>query len=45
MLGGGSGTEATYTGDNQEFTITIMANSPMIAAVGGMIANAGLMGG
>jgi hypothetical protein len=45
MLGGGMGAEATYTSDNQEFTITIMANNPMVAAFGGMIANAGLMGG
>ena len=45
MLGGGVGAEATYTMDDQSFTITFMANNPMVAAFGGMIGNAGLLGG
>jgi len=45
MLGGGVGAEATYSNDIDSFTITLMANNPMVSAFGGMISNAGLMGG
>ncbi len=44
MIGGGSGVEATYSNGSEEFTITIMVNSPMAAMMGGMLANAGAMG-
>lgn len=44
ILGGGVGAEATYSKDDESFTITYTANNPMVAAFGGMIANAGLMG-
>lgn len=44
MLGGGAGAEATYTGDGNSFSITIMADNPMVGALSGMMANAGLMG-
>lgn len=46
MMGGGVGAEATYTapdGDNS-FTITMMADNPMIASMSAMLANAGAMG-
>ena len=44
MMGGGSGAEATYSNGSDEFTITILADSPMMAMMGGMISNAGVMG-
>lgn len=44
MMGGGTGAEAEYSNGDQYFTITIMVDNPMIAAIGGMIANAGMMG-
>lgn len=44
MLGGGAGAEATYTNGSEEFTITIMANNPMVGALSGMLSNAALMG-
>jgi len=44
MMGGGTGAEATYEGDGQRITITIMADNPMVGAMGGMIANAAMMG-
>lgn len=44
IFGGGSGSEATYSNDTERFTITIMADNPMVGALSGMMANAGLMG-
>ncbi|WP_424940663.1 hypothetical protein [Aliiroseovarius sp. S253] len=44
IFGGGSGSEATYSNDNDSFTITIMADNPMVGALSGMMANASLMG-
>ncbi|WP_296765919.1 hypothetical protein [Sediminimonas sp.] len=46
MMGGGSGAEAEYTpaGEGAGYTITMMADSPMIAAVAAMMSNAGMMG-
>ena len=44
FMGGGSGAEATYDGDGQSITITMMADNPMVAGMAGMIGNAGLMG-
>lgn len=44
MFGGGAGAEATYSNSGEEFTITIMADNPMVGALTGMMANAGLMG-
>lgn len=43
MMGGGVGTEATYEGDGQSFTITIMADNPMVASMGAMLGNSVLM--
>ncbi len=44
MMGGGSGAEAAYSNGSDNFTITILADSPMMAMMGGMVANAGAMG-
>lgn len=44
FMGGGTGAEATYSGDGQSITITVMADNPMVAGMAGMIGNAGLMG-
>ncbi|MEQ9694495.1 hypothetical protein [Shimia sp. SDUM112013] len=44
MMGGGVGTEAEYSDGTQSFTVSIMADNPMVAAMGGMVANAALMG-
>ncbi|MCZ7677136.1 MAG: hypothetical protein M5U35_16515 [Roseovarius sp.] len=44
MMGGGTGAEATYEGEGQRITITIMADNPMVGAMGGMIANAAMLG-
>lgn len=44
MFGGGAGAEATYSDGTEEFTITIMADNPMVGALSGMMTNAGLMG-
>lgn len=44
MIGGGAGAEATYADGSEEFSITIMANNPMVGALAGMLSNAGLMG-
>ncbi|SMO74577.1 hypothetical protein SAMN06265173_11266 [Thalassovita litoralis] len=46
MMGGGVGAEANY--DKQDgsdsYTITLMADNPMIASIAGMINNAAMMG-
>lgn len=44
FLGGGVGAEAVYASGNDQFTLTIMADNPMVAGFAPMIANAGLMG-
>lgn len=44
MMGGGVGAEARYNSDDAEFTITMMADNPMVASMGAMLANAGMMG-
>ena len=44
FLGGGVGAEATYSDGTETFSLTIMADNPMVAGFGGMIASAGLMG-
>ncbi|SLN30225.1 hypothetical protein PSA7680_01439 [Pseudoruegeria aquimaris] len=41
MLGGGVGTKASYSDGSDSFTLTLMADNPMVAAMG----SAGLMGG
>lgn len=45
MMGGGTAAARRYSNDaGVEFTITIVADSPMIAMIGGMIQNASVMG-
>jgi len=44
FLGGGVGAQAEYTDGTDEVSLTIMADNPMVAGFGPMIANAGLMG-
>ena len=45
MMGGGFGAEATYAGDGARFTVTLMADNPMVAGFAGMLGNAALLGG
>lgn len=42
-MGGGIGAEAEYSGDGQRFSITIMADNPMVSAMSGMFGNAAVM--
>ncbi len=44
LLGGGVGAEAKYTKGDETFSVSIMADSPMIAMFGGMLSSAGLLG-
>lgn len=44
MMGGGVGAEADYSKDGESFTITILADNPMVGAMGAMIGNAAAMG-
>ncbi|MGC9368111.1 MAG: hypothetical protein ACP5DX_01095 [Paracoccaceae bacterium] len=43
MFGGGTGAEADYSDGDTSFTITLMADNPMVAAMAGMFANPMLM--
>lgn len=45
MMGGGAGAEANYSGDGQYFSITLMADNPMVAAMAGSLGMLGTMGG
>lgn len=46
MMGGGVGAEARYVSadESQEFTLTMMADNPMVASLGSVVQNAALMG-
>lgn len=44
MMGGGTGAEAEYSGPGDSFTVTIMADNPMVGAMAGVLANAAMMG-
>jgi len=44
FLGGGVAAEAEYSNGTETFSLSIMADNPMVAGFGPMIANAGLMG-
>lgn len=44
MMGGGTGAEATYRGDGDSIKLQLMADNPMVGALGGMIANAAMYG-
>lgn len=43
MMGGGAGAEAVYYTDNYSFTLTFMADNPMVNAMSGMFGNSGMM--
>ncbi|NNK77450.1 MAG: hypothetical protein HKP40_01935 [Litoreibacter sp.] len=43
MMGGGTGAAASYSNGSTEFTITLMADSPMVASMGSMLGNAAIM--
>ncbi|MBF9043466.1 hypothetical protein HKCCE4037_09015 [Rhodobacterales bacterium HKCCE4037] len=43
FLGGGTAAEATYEGPNGRFTITMMADNPMVASMAGILGNAGII--
>lgn len=43
MMGGGVGAKADYERDGDSFSITIMADNPMVAAMGGMLGNTALL--
>ncbi|NKX43324.1 hypothetical protein [Roseicyclus persicicus] len=43
FLGGGIMAEATYTGPGDSFTITLMADNPMVAQMGAMLGNRAMM--
>lgn len=43
MMGGGVGTKAEYSNGSSSFSITMMADNPMVAAMGGMFGNTAMM--
>lgn len=45
MMGGGAGAEAYYSGDGQSFSVTMMADNPMVAGMAGSLGAIGMMGG
>lgn len=44
FMGGGTAAEASYRGPTGGFTITMMADNPMVASMGAMLGNAAIMG-
>lgn len=44
LMGGGTGAEAEYTGDGDSYTVTIMADNPMVGAMAGILGNAAAIG-
>ena len=44
FMGGGVGAEAEYSSDSGRFSVTIMADNPMVGAFAGMLGNAAVMG-
>lgn len=45
MFGGGTTAAATYRRGTEEFTITLLANSPMVAGIAGMVSGLGAVAG
>ena len=43
MMGGGTGAEATYSDGSTSFSLTILADSPMVMAMAGMLNNPTVM--
>lgn len=44
MIGGGAAVEADYTDGAERFSITIVADSPMVTMLAGMVSNATMLG-
>lgn len=44
MFGGGTSTEGIYSRDNEQFTITMMADSPMVTSMGALFSNPAMIG-
>ena len=44
MMGGGTGAEAEYSGPGARFTVTLMADNPMVGAMAGMLGSAAALG-
>lgn len=44
FMGGGSAAEAEYTGPGGRFSIMLVADNPMVAAMAGMLGNPAMMG-
>lgn len=45
IMGGGVGAEATYSRGSESFTITMMADNPMVQGFAGMLGNIGMLAG
>jgi hypothetical protein len=43
MMGGGIGAKANYSNGTENFSITLMADNPMVGAMGGMLGNSALL--
>jgi hypothetical protein len=43
MMGGGAGTEATYSKDSTRITVSVMADNPMVASMLGIFGNSAMM--
>lgn len=43
FMGGGTAAQATYQGPSGQFSITLMADNPMVASMGAMLGNAAIM--
>jgi hypothetical protein len=44
LFGGGTGTEGRYDGPNGSFTLSITADSPLVASFGGIFGNPAMLG-
>ena len=44
FMGGGTAAEATYSGPGSSFTITMMADNPMVASMAAILGNPAIMG-
>lgn len=45
MMGGGAGAEASYSNGSEDFTVTLMADNPMVAGLSGSLGTLALLGG
>ncbi len=44
LMGGGTGAEARYDNGNNSFTVSLMADNPMVGAMAGLLGNAASIG-